>query len=144
MNHHMGKTKGEINKTDEIIDGRTDRRKDSRYKVKDGIFTVPNPRIQSSRLGNIIDVSMGGLAFQYFLVKNMSFNEFSMIDIYISGDGMFLDDLPVQIVSDIELPRSEKQFMTTSKRFGVQFQGLDQAKKEKLHQFIEHNTMYKV
>jgi len=140
VNHNVNRIKDDANITGEIID----RRKESRYKVKDGIFTVPTPRIQSSRLGNIIDISMGGLAFQYYLVKNMSFNDFTALDIYISGDGMFLDNLPINIISDIELQSSEKQFLTISKRFGVQFIGLDKSKKIKLHKFIENHTMYTV
>ncbi len=140
MNHSVDTIKDDARITGEIID----RRKDSRYKVKDGIFTVPTPWIQSSRLGNIIDVSMGGLAFQYFLVRNMSFNDFMKLDIYISGDGMILDNLPINIISDIELQGSEKQYMAISKRFGVQFRKFDQVKKTKLHRFIEHHTMHKV
>ncbi len=140
MSHNVNRIQDDANISDEIID----RRKESRYKVKDGIFTVPTPRIQSSRLGNIIDISMGGLAFQYYLVRNMSFNDFMALDIYISGDGMFLDNLPINIVSDIELQSSEKQFLTISKRFGVQFIGPDKSKKIKLHKFIENHTKYKV
>ena len=137
MSHNVNRIQDDANISDKIID----RRKDSRYKVKDGIFIVPTPRIQSSRLGNIIDISMGGLAFQYFLVKNMSFTDFMALDIYISGDGMFLDNLPVNIISAIELQRSEKQYLTVSKRFGVQFIGPDKNKKIKLHKFIENHTI---
>jgi len=140
LNHNVNRIKDDANMSYEIID----RRKESRYKVKDGIFTVPTPRIQSSRLGNIIDISMGGLAFQNFLVRNMSFNNFMELDIYISGDGMFLDNLPINIISNIELQGSRKQYMTISKRFGVQFREFDQVKNTKLHHFIEHYTIYKV
>ena len=140
MDYHMSNTRGDGDKAGKVVE----RRKEIRYRVKDGIFTVPNPRIQSSRLGNIIDISMGGLAFQYFLVRNMSFKEFTKLDIYISGDGMFMADLPVQIVSDVELVRSEKQLLTTCKRFGVQFKTLDSEKQEKLHRFIENHTMHAV
>jgi len=140
VSHNVDRIKDDANISDEIID----RRKDSRYKVKDGIFIVPTPRIQSSRLGTIIDVSMGGLAFQYFLVRNMIFKDFTKLDIYISGDGIFLDSLAIKIVSDIELQRSKKQYLTISKRFGVQFIEPDQTTKTKLHKFIENHTMYKV
>lgn len=140
MNQHLSGIKGIVNaETNEIVE----RRKHVRFKVRDGVFTVPKPRVQSSRLGNVIDVSMGGLAFQYFLIKNMSVNDFTELDVYISGDGLFLENLPINLVSDIEMKHGETQFMTISKRFGVQFKGLDQAQKEKLHHFIDHHTLCK-
>jgi hypothetical protein len=98
-----------------------ERRSGTRYKMFDGVFTVLKPRVQYSKLGSVIDISMRGMAFQYFMTKNIIDISPNELDIYISGIGLFQEDIPIKVTSAIKVPRIIKWPSTYIKRFGVQF-----------------------
>jgi len=45
-----------------------ERRKSKRYRAVEGVYAAISPR--SNKLGQIIDISMGGLAFKYIDTNN--------------------------------------------------------------------------
>lgn len=118
-----------------------ERRSEIRYKMRNGILSVLKPQTQHSRLGNVIDISTGGMAFQYFLGKNIIENNFNKLDIYISGEGLCLDDIPIRLTSTIEFSSVDRWSSTVMKRFGVQFLGLSENKKLKLKELTEKHTL---
>lgn len=59
-------------------------RKHKRYKVKKGIFAVLGQ--ECSRLGQVIDISMGGLSFSYAAVKTRSVDSTDMIFLFDKKD----------------------------------------------------------
>ena len=122
----------------------TERRSEIRYKMSDGVFTVLKPHFQYSRLGSIIDISMRGMAFQYFLEKNIIEKRFNELDIYISGEGLCLDNIPIRVTSAIEFPSVDRWSSTVMKRFGVQFLELTENKKLKLKKFMKNYTLHEI
>lgn len=116
-------------------------RKKPRFKVKDGAlaFFNPNPSI----LGSIIDISEGGLAFTY--MNNSSSipeqEESVKLDILMSDDGFYLDQLPFEKVADFQMP-TEYSFSTIiMKRLSLKFGKLSAEQKKQLDYFISKYTV---
>jgi hypothetical protein len=138
----------DFNKDENVLDDAAnefiERRSETRYKMCNGVFTVLKPHTQYSRLGSVIDISMGGIAFQYFLEKNITEKKFNELDIYISGEGLCLDNIPIRVTSAVEFPRIDRLSLTVMKRFGVQFLELAENKKPKLKELIENYTLHEI
>ncbi len=111
-----------------------------RFKVLGGTFVVLKPQNHSSRLGNIIDISRKGLSFQYPINCNLCFKNFLQVDIYVSGDGLYVSEIPIKVISDISITPEDPFFSTTMKRFGVQFGKLTVQQKSLLESFIHSYT----
>lgn len=92
-----------------------EQRKHNRVRVTDGLFVVPasNP----TRLCQIIDLSLGGLAFYYFNSEDWK-KKFSKADILFPDDGFCLNKIPIKNVSDFML---ENESFSDIKRCGIKF-----------------------
>lgn len=80
-----------------------ERRRNKRYKAVEGAYAAISPN--SKRLGQIIDISMGGLCFKYIDTANKpeepeKRNEES---IFLSSMGYYVGDLPFQTIADYEI-----------------------------------------
>lgn len=80
-----------------------ERRKHKRYKAVEGAYAAISPK--SNKLGQIIDISMGGLCFKYIDTEDESEepekrNEES---IFLSSMGYYVGDLPFQTIADYEI-----------------------------------------
>ncbi len=80
-----------------------ERRKHKRYKAVEGAYAAISPN--SQKLGQIIDVSMGGLSFKYIdTSSNDAERERSRDEsIFLSSMGYYVGDLPFKTVSDYEV-----------------------------------------
>ena len=93
------------------------RRKWKRFRVKGGALVMFHGtrliKLGKSRLiklGPVIDISMGGLAVQY-IETSERLRDYSEISIIIPPNDIKLEEIPVKIVTDIEiaeLPDSRK------------------------------------
>ena len=93
------------------------RRTHKRFKVKDGAFAVLFQN--SSKLGEIIDISLAGFSFRYsdsqfldndrdgqaFLYhdRQKQLEGFSDFDIFLVDSGIYLDKIPCKIISNFEI-----------------------------------------
>lgn len=111
-----------------------------RYKVKGGTFVVLRPQTSSARLGSILDISRDGLSFQYPVNCNLCLKSFTELDIFISGDGAYLHNIPIKIISDIKISADDPFHSTTMKRFGVKFAKLTKEQSLKIDAFIQNHT----
>ncbi len=112
------------------------RRKHKRYKVRDGAFAVLRSQSNSSQLGNIVDISKGGLSFHFLDTKTMP-NEFSELDIFISGGGFLVSDVPVEIISQIPVEKEIPFFSVTTRRFCIKFGKLTDKIRSQLNCLIQ-------
>ena len=81
------------------------RRECRRHKVREGTFAVIRTEPDnSSRLGTIVDISKGGLAFHFIDTKG-GYPDFSELDIFISGNGMLMGHIPIKIISEITMTK---------------------------------------
>ncbi len=115
-------------------------RKNKRYKSKEGIFIVLRPQAPPTKLGNLVDISLGGLAFQYYQPDNRSYSDIEELDIYISGDGCYLDNIPINIITEITKPDEGGAYPVLIKRYGVKFGNLTADMRNRLAYFIKQYT----
>ena len=115
-----------------------ERRKHKRFRAEDGAYAAVRP--QYDKIGQIIDVSRGGLAFRY-LASESEEDASSELDIFLIGDDFHLDKLPFKTVSDEEIPEKLSPGSQTMRRCGVQFGKLTQIQAIKLEEFILKHTI---
>lgn len=87
------------------------RRKWKRFETKGGAVVLLNRPyfngwlgIKRVEMGPIVNISMGGLAVQYVENKKRV-GDYAEMSIYAPGDGIALDRLPFDIISDYEVAR---------------------------------------
>jgi len=110
------------------------RRKHQRFQVED--FTFVNLKSESDKdLGQLIDISNGGLSFRYFVSAKKPGN-FSKLDIVLSGSDFAITGLPFRIVSDTELTNEFQYSPINFRRYCVQFEELTYNQNFKLCYFL--------
>ena len=99
---------------------KSERRKDFRYKVKDNEFHIFN---QGSKIaGKLIDISKGGLAYQYMPIKDKKL-ESNLYDIIRAGSQRFyLFDIICKTIYDTSDPiLNQSSTDTERRRRGLQY-----------------------
>jgi len=110
----------------------TERRQFNRFKVQDGAFV--EVKINGSKIGEIIDISEGGLAFSYIDIGTRPEESFQ-IDLYFQEKDFRLENLPAKTISDFS---NKSPFaLTKTRRHGVQFAELDESQTAGLKHYIE-------
>ena len=124
-----------------MTDGKqlVERRKHERFKAGDGALAVlrrswPHP----TTLGQIIDISMGGLAFRCIADEERS-DRSSELSIMLADSSFYLHKLPIKPVSDFETAKMPSGSMTP-RRFRVQFKELTDKQGSQLKYFIRNHT----
>jgi len=124
-------------------DSRRELREHKRYKVKSGIFAVLGR--QFTKLGQIIDISMGGLSFSYTGIKIRPTDSTEMIFLFDTTDADVNNlsyKFHTRIVSEDQiawdLPEgSAKQRI----RCALQFQELPYHQKKWIEIFLTNHTI---
>lgn len=107
------------------------------FKVQNnGAYVALSP--SDTGVGRIIDVSMGGLMFEYASIKGPSI-EPTELDIFIPGGEFRLGGLPCKSIWDRPSP---EVFNTPlhKRRCGVQFGELTQSQRTQLKHFIQNHV----
>jgi len=76
-----------------------EQRKHKRFNVQKSVFAAFRP--PSVKIGPIIDISRGGLAFRYINGEEPS-NESSELDILIDDNTFHIDKVPFETISNFE------------------------------------------
>jgi hypothetical protein len=116
----------------------SDKRDFPRYRVKDVIFT----RLRSDNtegLGEVMDIGRGGISVQYF-VKSDVIEDYSVMDMFLSGDNFMISMIPIKKVSDTELPNKTPFSIIQMRRFGLKFEALTTDQSSKLGYYIKYHT----
>ena len=112
---------------------RKERRKRKRFQVPKGVFVGVGPHF--TKVGQLIDLSTDGLAFRY--VGNSKPSSGSYADICMLEGDLFLAELPIKIVSDVEIVEKAPWGSVTARRCCVKFRKLTLRQKAELERFIE-------
>ncbi len=116
-----------------------EKRAHKRFSGKEGAFAAflrPNELVN---LGNIVDISIGGLGVRY-LCSSETGCECTRIKIFGSnGAFIHIEGIECKIVYDEEIPNSSWSQLRT-RRCGVRFKELNVRQMSKLQEFIEHFT----
>ena len=75
-----------------------DRRRHTRYSVKEGAYAALSP--DSEKMGQIIDISRGGLCFRYIDKIGRS-EDTSETHVFVGDEGIYLEKMPNKVVEDI-------------------------------------------
>ena len=122
-----------------------ERRKSKRYRATEGAYAAISPH--SYKLGQIIDISMGGLAFKYIDTnnddvtnddtKNQSHTQES---IFLSSMGFYVGDLPFKTVSDVEVTNAPSFSSMKVRERHVQFTDLSFKQLFDLDYYLRNNV----
>ena len=92
------------------------------------------------RLGQIIDISKGGLAFRYVGSGRQPKRSFQL-DIFLANNGFRLEKVSFRTVSDFEVSKQGPANSAIMRRCGVQFDELNQDHVSRLEYFIENYAL---
>ena len=127
-----------------------ERRKSKRYKAADGAYAAISPK--SHKLGQIIDISMGGLAFKYIDTNNSDTNNSdtnkedkknhgkSEESIFLSSMGFYVGDLPFKTISDEEVTNAPSFSAMKVRERKVQFTDLSFKQLFDLDYYLRNNV----
>ncbi len=106
-----------------------ERRLHPRHPAKAGTITANN------RTGEIIDISMGGLAFSYLEREDWDGDSFDR-GMLLGEDDLCIEDLPLKVISDCAINSG----ISIIRRCGVQFGRLTPKQMAQLEYFIWANS----
>ena len=116
---------------------RVERREHKRFVVQEGVYALL--KSNSSKLGQIKNISRGGLAFSYIVDEEQNHDSFK-VDIFISNLGYCLKDIPSKKISDFHVD-NKLPFSTFSiRQVGIQFNELNHNQLSQLDNFIRDHT----
>jgi hypothetical protein len=114
-----------------------ERRKHKRFRVRDGSFAVLGPSY--GKIGQITDMSMGGLAFSYVAGEEQAYRSYEL-SILFAEDSFHLTRIPFKTVWDTEA--KEVPFSTLSMRqCGVAFGDLTESQVSQMEYFLQNHTV---
>ena len=113
---------------------RVERRKYSRFHVPMGVFLSFDAG--DSRLGEIIDISMSGLAYRYLSTEEQP-NPARRLNIFLNEHDPYVNDVPFETISDFRTSRIPFTPVTV-RRSGVRFGELSNAQTSRLEHFIDN------
>jgi hypothetical protein len=118
----------------------TERRKEKRYTVQDDVFAVFRLGHNSSSLVNILDISKSGFAFK-FVGKDEIYQDRFELDIFVSGDGRCLGNIPFKIISETIEPKGDSFFSFAQRRMSACFDKISDSKSLQLDSFIKNHKV---
>jgi len=114
-----------------------ERRRFKRYRVKSGAYTV-----NSSRPGLIVDISVGGMSFNYIDRKEWPEETFRLDIVFGPEEEFRLNDIPYRIVSDRVADKGFHDSGLVVKRRGIEFGELTSEQRIRLEYFIRNHASY--
>lgn len=114
---------------------REERRKEERYTVKEGTYALM--RQPANKIGQIIDISMSGLAFSYLSITSNDNNKKSAYMDLLAEEGLLVESLPIVPVSKTIIPDKHSFSHLNIWRQSVKFEGLSEHQKNLLESIIK-------
>jgi c-di-GMP-binding flagellar brake protein YcgR len=122
-----------------------ERRKNKRYKAVEGAYAAISPN--SHKLGQIIDISMGGLSFKYIDTSSDNTDEESRLPeetIFLSSMGYYVGDLPFKTIADYEVTNAPSFSSMKVRKRHVQFTDLSFKQLFDLDYYLRNNVSEQV
>jgi len=115
-----------------------ERREYNRFEAQEGAFAALRGPV--NKLGQIIDISKGGLAFRYIDTGVRPDKSFDL-DISLINNGFHLEEVPCKSIFDSEIINEFCFSSIPMRRLGVQFTELTHNQTSQLEYFIQNHTM---
>ena len=117
-----------------------EQRRHRRFRVRDGAFVLLGP--DSTKLGRVVDICEGGLAFNHMARARPSADLFEL-DLFLIDEDFYVSEIPFLSVWDIKV--HENPFSSvTLRRCGIQFGQLNATQQSDIDYFIENHTLREV
>lgn len=119
----------------------TERRRNVRLNPKELTFVVLRPEFSKS--GELLDISRGGLCFQYLHKPNPGGDVATSlkIDMFIINNGYYLPKVPCTLVYDVEKEKAALFPMSFEfRRCGLQFGELSHEQTRQVELYLSHHT----
>ena len=113
-----------------------ERRKHTRFQVPKSAFVGFGP--YDAKVGQIIDVSTGGLAFRYVGTEEPSNGELS---IFLAERDFYVGQIPFKTISDFEIAGKNPSTSVPLRRSGVQFGQLTDHQSSQLEHLLHSLTL---
>lgn len=97
-----------------------ERRKRERFIMRDGAYAFLRP--PANKIGQVIDISLDGLAFSYFSTNGPILDAHGL-DL-LADEGIYLENLPFKTVNDFIIPNEQPYSQITMRRRCIQFGNL--------------------
>lgn len=114
-----------------------ERRKHPRFSASQDVIVTTMPGYKN--IGQMIDISLGGLSF-YYIDQDFQSEESFDICLVIPGTNYYLEGVHAKTVSDIEISSSSSAGCIVMRRRGIMFDQLTDEQISELGHFIEYNT----
>jgi hypothetical protein len=114
-----------------------ERRFHERFQVQQGVYALL--KNGSSKLGQIKNISKGGLAFMY-INDGEQIQGGTEVDIFLSGHGFILKGIPCKKISDVHVDNFVPFSTFEMRQLGVQFGEVGIHQLDSLASFIEKYT----
>jgi hypothetical protein len=118
-----------------------EQRQYQRFQAKNGAFALSKASVNT--LGQIVDISQGGLAFKYMAWGEQT-NGFTEIDILFAERFFYLQNVPCKVVSDSEISLQNPFSSIKMRRLSVEFKALSPKQRYELKHFIKNHTSHEV
>ena len=117
-----------------------ERRKYIRFQAKDHAFAAL--RNGFNKIGKIFDISINGLGFSFLDERTQvnSTDDHTQVNIFISGNGFHLSNIPCRIVYETPDTKPDKDLSLQRSRCGLQFGKLTGSQMDQLEFFLKHYT----
>jgi hypothetical protein len=120
-----------------MMEHRTDQRRFRRLNAQEGAFALL--KNHTSRVGQIINVSRGGLAFKY-LADEIPPAEGWELDVFLAGRRFLWKGVPHITILDIEMAPEVPFSTVRMRRRAVAFQNLTDEHALRLEYLLDHGT----
>jgi len=121
-----------------------ERRRNKRYKAVEGAYAaiLPNSHI----LGQITDISMGGLSFKYIDTSNndSKAGELPENSVFLSNTGYYMGDIPFKTVSDYEVTNAPSFSSLKVRKRHIQFTDLSFKQLFDLDYYLRNNVFEQI
>jgi hypothetical protein len=121
-----------------------ERRKHKRFQIKSKTFAAFFGPDTNRKIGEIINLSTGGMAFRYLNYEKESYGSISSdksveLDIFWDGDGYSLGTVPVKTISDFVISRISTVSFIAMRHCRMKFTELTLFQELKLEHFIKNH-----
>lgn len=117
--------------------GDPDRRSYPRYKVNDGAYAALSP--DSTIMGQIIDISRGGLCFRYIVHREQAFESMAT-HIFVGDNGFYLEKMPYKTIEDEQIDHGSTFSTIIMRQRRVYFSNLSPNQFAQLDYFLLNRT----
>ena len=113
-----------------------ERRAHARKPINEGAYALLRDD-ESHRLGQIQDMSQGGLAFCYLPDQEQDITGQVSLTLFFSGNGFFMEDIPVRVVYEDRIPAKVLVGSLTMRKCAVEFAHLDEHHRLGISEFLD-------